>query len=47
MGAGENGEFLYTPERPGVQRLEIRTQLAGWFVPLQLNVKPAGKPGGN
>ena len=43
MGAGENGEFLYTPERAGVQRLEIRTQLAGWFVPLTLTVRPSGK----
>lgn len=43
MGAGENGEFLYTPERPGLQRLEMRTQLAGWFVPLTITVKPSGK----
>jgi FtsP/CotA-like multicopper oxidase with cupredoxin domain len=43
MGAGENGEFLYTPEHPGLQRLEIRTQLAGWFVPLMITVKPSRK----
>ena len=42
MGAGENGEFLYTPRLPGVQeRLHIQTQLAGWYVPLIFVVKPA------
>ena len=43
MGAGENGEFLYTPERPGVQRLTINTQLAGWYVPVMIFVRPAKK----
>jgi hypothetical protein len=43
MGAGENGEFLYTPERPGLQKLTINTQLAGWFVPMLILVKPAKK----
>ena len=41
MGAGENGEFLYTPVRPGVLRLNMNTQAAGWYVPLILFVKPA------
>jgi FtsP/CotA-like multicopper oxidase with cupredoxin domain len=39
MGAGENGEFLYTPERAGVQRLNMTTQVAGWFVPLTFFIK--------
>jgi hypothetical protein len=43
MGAGENGEYLYTPQRPGLERLEMRTQLAGWYVPMVLNVRPAGR----
>ena len=43
MGAGENGEFLYTPERPGVQRLSIQTRLAGWHIPVLLFVRPAKK----
>jgi len=41
MGAGETGEFLYTPERPGVQRLQTQTRLAGWQVPVVLLVRPA------
>jgi FtsP/CotA-like multicopper oxidase with cupredoxin domain len=40
MGAGENGEFLYTPDRPGIQRLSVSTQLAGWHVPIILVIKP-------
>jgi len=40
MGAGENGEFLYTPERPGLQRLSVATQQAGWHVPVTLVIKP-------
>ena len=43
MGAGENGEFLYTPERPGLQRLSIQTRLAGWHIPVLLFVRPAKK----
>jgi FtsP/CotA-like multicopper oxidase with cupredoxin domain len=43
MGAGENGEFLYTPERPGLQRLSIQTRLAGWHIPVMLFVRPAKK----
>jgi FtsP/CotA-like multicopper oxidase with cupredoxin domain len=43
MGAGENGEFLYTPERPGPQILSVNTQLAGWFVPVRIAVRPAAK----
>jgi FtsP/CotA-like multicopper oxidase with cupredoxin domain len=43
MGAGENGEFLYTPERPGLQKLTMNTQLAGWFVPMLVLVKPSKK----
>jgi FtsP/CotA-like multicopper oxidase with cupredoxin domain len=47
MGAGENGEFLYTPERPGLQKLTINTQLAGWYVPVMIFVRPAKKLAAN
>jgi FtsP/CotA-like multicopper oxidase with cupredoxin domain len=43
MGAGETGEYLYTPDRPGLQRLNIQTRLAGWQVPLTILVGPAHK----
>src|SRR2546423_8719545 len=41
MGAGENAEFLYTPMRPGMQRLQIQTQIAGWYVPMTIVVRAA------
>jgi FtsP/CotA-like multicopper oxidase with cupredoxin domain len=44
MGAGETGDFLYTPERPGQQRIDVRTRLAGWWVPVQLIVRPHQPP---
>ena len=47
MGAGENGEFLYTPDKPGVQRLNMNTQLAGWYVPLILNIRPRNRVASN
>ena len=47
MGAGENGEFLYTPEQPGLQKLTMNTQLAGWYVPMLLFVRPAKKDSGS
>jgi FtsP/CotA-like multicopper oxidase with cupredoxin domain len=43
MGAGETGDFLYTPERPGLQKLNVQTRLAGWWIPVLLFVKPASK----
>jgi FtsP/CotA-like multicopper oxidase with cupredoxin domain len=43
MGPGENAEFLYTPERPGLQRLSIQTRLAGWHVPVLVLVRPPKK----
>ena len=43
MGAGETGDFLYTPERPGLQKLHVQTRLAGWYVPVLLFVRPAKK----
>ena len=43
MGPGETGEYLYTPERPGLQKLNIQTRLAGWNVPVMIFVRPARK----
>jgi hypothetical protein len=43
MGAGENGVFLYTPERPGLQKLTIHTRAAGWHVPVLIFVRPPKK----
>ncbi len=43
MGAGETGEFLYTPERPGLEKLNVQTRVAGWQIPVMLFVKPARK----
>ncbi|MFL5638912.1 MAG: multicopper oxidase domain-containing protein [Gemmatimonadaceae bacterium] len=43
MGAGETEEFLYTPERPGLQKLNVQVRLAGWQVPVLLYVRPAAK----
>jgi hypothetical protein len=44
MGAGETADFLYTPERPGQQRIDVRTRLAGWWVPVQLIIRPHQLP---
>jgi FtsP/CotA-like multicopper oxidase with cupredoxin domain len=43
MGAGETGDFLFTPERPGLQKLNVQTRLAGWHIPVLLFVRPARK----
>jgi len=43
MGPGETGEYLYTPEQPGLERLNIQTRLAGWHVPVTIVVRPAKK----
>jgi manganese oxidase len=47
MGAGETGEFLYTPERPGRFVLQMNTRGAGWSVPLIIFVKPVAKVAAN
>ncbi|MFL5623052.1 MAG: multicopper oxidase domain-containing protein [Gemmatimonadaceae bacterium] len=43
MGAGETEDFLYTPDRPGVQKLNVQVRLAGWQVPVMLYIRPAAK----
>lgn len=43
MGAGETGDFLFTPERPGLMKMNVQTRLAGWQVPVMIFVRPAKK----
>ena len=44
MGAGETGDFLYTPNGRGQQRIDVRTRAAGWWIPVQLIVRPRALP---
>jgi FtsP/CotA-like multicopper oxidase with cupredoxin domain len=46
MGAGETADFLYTPERPGLQRLQMQMRVAGWQVPMTIVVRPSRKLAG-
>jgi FtsP/CotA-like multicopper oxidase with cupredoxin domain len=32
MGEGETGDFLYTPNGRGQQRIDVRTRAAGWWI---------------
>ena len=43
MGAGETGEFLFTPERPGLMKMNVQTRIAGWQVPVLIFVRPPKK----
>jgi FtsP/CotA-like multicopper oxidase with cupredoxin domain len=43
MGAGETGEFLFTPRKPGLMKLNIQTRAPGWHVPLLIFVRPPVK----
>ena len=43
MGAGETAEFLFTPPKPGLMRMTIQTRGPGWWVPLQIFVRPPSK----
>lgn len=38
MGPGETEHFHFTPTSPGVQVLEVATQLKGWTVRVPLRV---------
>ena len=40
MGAGETGDFLYTPDKPGLQKLQAQVRIAGWQVPMLIVVRP-------
>jgi FtsP/CotA-like multicopper oxidase with cupredoxin domain len=38
-GTGETADFEFTPTAPGDLRLEIKTQLPGWIIPIELRVR--------
>ena len=38
-GPGMTADFEFTPTSPGDLRLEIKTMLAGWIIPVQLRVR--------
>lgn len=37
-GPGETADFEYTPTRPGYMRLQVRTRVSGWNVPVDVFV---------
>ena len=38
-GPGETADFEFTPQAPGDLRLETKTQLSGWIVPMVVRVR--------
>ena len=40
MGAGETADYLFTPERPGLMKMNVQLRLAGWQVPILFFVRP-------
>ncbi len=38
-GPGETADFEFTPSVPGELRLEVKTMLPGWIIPIVVNVK--------
>jgi len=38
-GPGETADFAFTPTSRGELRLEVKTQLAGWIVPIRIHVR--------
>ena len=40
MGPGETSDFLFTPERPGLMKMNVQTRAAGWQVPVLIFVRP-------
>ncbi|HEU4564281.1 MAG TPA: multicopper oxidase domain-containing protein [Gemmatimonadaceae bacterium] len=38
-GPGETADFAFTPTTPGRMRLEVRTLLPGWYVPIEVVVE--------
>lgn len=38
-GPGETADFEFTPREPGELRLEVKTQLTGWHVPVTVRVR--------
>ncbi|CAN5344350.1 hypothetical protein BH18GEM1_BH18GEM1_11600 [soil metagenome] len=40
-GPGETADFEFTPSAPGDLRLEVKTRVTGWYVPVVIRVRPA------
>ena len=38
-GPGETADFAFTPASPGELRLEVKTQLPGWIIPIRVIVR--------
>ena len=38
MGPGQTADFAFTPTRPGIWRMEIRSVETGWYIPLEVIV---------
>jgi FtsP/CotA-like multicopper oxidase with cupredoxin domain len=38
-GTGETADFEFTPTTPGDFRLEVKTQLPGWIIPIELRAR--------
>jgi FtsP/CotA-like multicopper oxidase with cupredoxin domain len=38
-GPGETADFEFTPTAPGTLRLEVKTQLPGWIIPIEVRVR--------
>jgi FtsP/CotA-like multicopper oxidase with cupredoxin domain len=38
-GPGETADFEFTPAAPGTLRLEVKTQLPGWIIPIEVRVR--------
>ena len=38
-GPGETADFELTPQAPGDLRLEVKTQLPGWIIPIVVRVR--------
>ncbi len=42
-GPGETADFGFTPREPGEFRLEVKTQLSGWHVPISVRVRESSR----
>ena len=38
-GPGQTADFEFTPTAPGTLRLEVKTQLPGWIIPIEVRVR--------
>ncbi len=42
-GPGETADFTFTPTQPGDLRLEVRTAVSGWYIPVPIHVHAAAR----